>query len=423
MNATQVQLKQNPAQHADQLLERGQELIARARAEQQIGLYAEAEKYLKAAVRAFDVRDRAGRLAIAQDALANCYWRRGQYGKARTVLNVALAVLPPGYDYERAMLTVTLCQVHRMEKKYGRARELAEEIAPLIEALSDEHLLRARFHSELANVLNLTGDADRAIVEYTAASVFFEKAGHARHQAATDNNLADILVKAGRPADARFYLNRAERYYEKVEDKSALGQLYETRARSVAATDDLPAAEEAARTSIRHLEGGEEKGVMAESYKTLAGILAVQGKAEEAEAARSKAKALTRVRAPHLRLVVRGERRAAKAGIAAEFEDGDPVEKFVMPDESLSGIGIHAGDHLLATGEGVEDGDLAILQCCGEAFVGFYFERHGQMILDAENDAFEDLSFDASRCDVIGKVVAYIKACEADADDPEVQLI
>ena len=60
---------------------------------------------------------------------------------------------------------------------------------------------RATFHFGLANVLNHLSSVDNrkdyvdvALMEYTAASIHFEQAGHERYHACVENNLGFLFV-------------------------------------------------------------------------------------------------------------------------------------------------------------------------------------------------------------------------------------
>lgn len=63
-------------------------------------------------------------------------------------------------------------------------------------AQNDSDALKGKFHNELGLVLRKLGTAERrpdytyrAIIEYTAASHFFEQAGHTSYRASAENNL------------------------------------------------------------------------------------------------------------------------------------------------------------------------------------------------------------------------------------------
>lgn len=91
---------------------------------------------------------------------------------------------------------------------------LLTESAPLF-GEGASHRLRGIFYNELAIALRRLGTAerrqdytDRALIEYAAAAYHFEQARHERYVGRIENNLAFLLYKLGRYADAHEHLQQ-----------------------------------------------------------------------------------------------------------------------------------------------------------------------------------------------------------------------
>ena len=258
-----------PAEQVEVLILCGRVTAAKARAQQIAGLFDEAETLLKNAVRRAESADLP--LWEAQSELAHCYWRRGKFEEARKVLRVARAITGTDSTDEYVLLTTVLCIVEYSDGNPQSACEIAEDIADLVEGVADP-LIRARYYDAHANALNLLGKFDEALIKYAGAGAYFERAGHRRHAIAVENNIANVLIKAGRPQDAHEHLNRVFNFYRSISDRSALGQTLETIAQAYIAENDLEAAHKAINKSISYLEG-DETGILEESRRTKEYIL------------------------------------------------------------------------------------------------------------------------------------------------------
>ena len=125
---------------------------------------------------------------------------------------------------------------------------------------------------------------DQALIEYTAASVHFEGAGHSRYQACVENNLAMLYLKVNRLADAHEHLDRAQALFTRLNDTVHLAQVNETRARAWLAEGAFAKAEKDARLAVQMLEAGGEQSLLAEALTTHATALARLGEAQQARA-------------------------------------------------------------------------------------------------------------------------------------------
>lgn len=213
-------------------------------------------------------------VAEAQTEIAVCYGREGALDNARLILSEALSLLD---DLDGDLKGLTLLRSACVEKLAGRlsdALNLLTNAAPLFEASNNQTLIGC-FHNEFATVLKNLGAAenrsdyiDRALIEFAAASYHFEQAGHDRYQAYVENNLAMLLFKANRFAEAHEHLDRAQALFTTLRDDVHLAQVAETRARVLLAEDDLVQAERFARTSVQLLENRDERSLLAEALTT-----------------------------------------------------------------------------------------------------------------------------------------------------------
>lgn len=151
-------------------------------------------------------------------ALASALRREGRYDEAREVLRKELAAA--GTDDARLACAVGLAKVERGAGRLALALKVQLEASPLAEASADE-ALRAHFHSGLGATYQLMGEADAALIEYTAAAHHWSKAGLYADAGCAENNVALILSAAGRFAEARAHLRASRAYFVDAPVKSA----------------------------------------------------------------------------------------------------------------------------------------------------------------------------------------------------------
>jgi tetratricopeptide (TPR) repeat protein len=126
--------------------------------------------------------------------------------------------------------------------------------------------------------------SDRALVEYAAATHYFEQAEHARYLAAAENNFAFFLFKRKRYAEAHTHLDSARALFARLRDAVHTAQVDETRARVLLAEGRASEAEAAARRAARALDAGGELAIFAEALATQGTALARLGRTGEARA-------------------------------------------------------------------------------------------------------------------------------------------
>lgn len=261
------------ARSAAAVLLRAGSLTAWVGSKRQIGGWQEAAKNLlsESADLCTSVGDIDGWLE-ARKHLAFCYWREGAFAEARTVYAEAVESAEAGS--ERWLdIYLNMAMVDFSEGNSAACLVIFDRVAPFVVAETSP-FIRGRFHNGLGLALKNTGDFDRSIIELTAASYYFDLAGYERYQIATENNLANLLVKASRHDDAHLHLEAAERLARRLVDKAYLGQTRDSRAAVFLAEKNYEAAELAARESVAILEKGDEHALLVDSLATHARALA-----------------------------------------------------------------------------------------------------------------------------------------------------
>jgi tetratricopeptide (TPR) repeat protein len=308
-----------------------------------------AKNLISEAAEAFRGAGAREREAEALRELGYCYWREGAHDEARVVLGEALKLLPEENYEQRAQTLLRLAIVESSATRYHDALRNLAEAAPLFDA-SPNHAKRGTFHMEMAVALDFlaAGErrddyADRALLEYAAASYHFELAGHTRYRAAAENNYAHLLFKRGRYAEAHEHLDCARRLFTSLKDSAHAAQVDETRARAFLAERRFADAERVARAAVRALSTGGEQAVLAEALTAQGVALARLGRRDEALAvlrrasgAASLAGHLEGAGLAELALVEELHDRLAGEELRAAYESADDLLARTQDHETLA---------------------------------------------------------------------------------------
>src|SRR5919197_1337411 len=172
-----------------------------------------AKDLINESLRGFEALGMSAKVAEAQSEMALCYWREGAFGEARVILGDARRRLEAvgdetKYAELKALLLIRSAIVERKAQRFEAALDFLRGAGPPAEA-GHSDVLKGKLHAELALTLrNLAAGErheeymDMALVEYAAASLYFEQAGHGRYSARVENNLAYLLLTLGRFAEA-----------------------------------------------------------------------------------------------------------------------------------------------------------------------------------------------------------------------------
>ena len=253
-----------------------------------------AKDIITKAVRLFDSIGDQRKKVEAEIELAWSYWRQGEFEESCVILHDALSRTT---DEElKAIALVRLAEANRAAGRLVTALAILDEAAPLVESENIAPSLKGRFHNTLALVVRNLGGVekkssylDRALIEYSAASYYFERAGHLRYCARVENNIGFLLFKLGRFAEAHAHLERARRLFASLRDMGSLAQVNETRARALLAQGRNSDAERVLRGVIQTLARGDEKSLLAEALATRGTALARLGRKEQARNAFTRA--------------------------------------------------------------------------------------------------------------------------------------
>ncbi|MEJ7712413.1 MAG: sigma 54-interacting transcriptional regulator [Pyrinomonadaceae bacterium] len=206
--------------------------------------------------------------------LGYCYWRQGAYDEARVVLQDAVDRIGDRDIELRAKGTLRRIIVERTAVGCAVAFPMLTEASALFQQISN-HTVKGGYHVELAVALKNLGQIgkrpeyiDRALVEYEAASYYFEQAGHARYRASVENNLGNLFYKLSRFDQADKHLDRAKRLFTSLRDKLLGAQTDETRATVLLAQGRNFEAERAARCAVNALDNGEEQALLCQVLTT-----------------------------------------------------------------------------------------------------------------------------------------------------------
>lgn len=228
------------------------------------------------------------KISEAQIDLAYCYWREGAFDDARVILQEALTRATSLDDETRALGILRSAIVEESSKRLHDCLHICFDNAQFFETLSNI-ALKGKFHNEFGMVLKDIGLAeqrqdyiDRGLIEFAAASYYFEQANLSHHQACVENNLGFLFGSIHQFAKAHEHLDRAQALFTSLKDRVHSAQVDETRARVMIAEGQFGKAEKLIRGAVRVLEEGGEQSLLAEALTTQGLMLASLGKHEQA---------------------------------------------------------------------------------------------------------------------------------------------
>ncbi len=341
------------------------------------GAQEQAQDLLSEALRKFQTLGLASKVAEAQYELGMCYWRLGQFAEARIVLHEALRSLADADFDLKAKILIRRSVIEIWDNRYHEALAVLKEAESVFEPLSDH--VKGRWHGQMALVLDKLATAersaersDRAIIEYTAAIFHYERAGHDRHCATNLNNLAMLLFKLGRYAQAHEHLERARVIYARLQDPGTLAQVDETRARVLVAEKRYREACRVLAGVLRVLEEGGEAALLADALTVQGVALARQGEFEESVNVLRRAMR-----------VAEGAGANTQAGLAALTLIEEHGACHRLTDSELAEV-YRSADELLRDTQDAED--IARLRACGRVVV----RRLSGMQMHDRNFSFYD---------------------------------
>jgi CheY-like chemotaxis protein len=253
-----------------------------------------AKDLLSEAHRIFERSGESSKVSEVQYELGICYWRLGALDEARVVLQEALRGLGEADLELRAKILIRQTLVEISAHRYYKAWDILKEAEPIFESASDAskgrwHTQRALALLQLSTAEKRTDYADRAVIEFTAAIYHLEQAGHERLCGANLNNLAFLLYKLGRYAEAYEHLDRAHKVFARLNDSGVVAQVEETRARVLAAEGRNTEARTVIDRVVSAFREGGEQALLADALVVRGSVLARLGEHVDSIAALKEA--------------------------------------------------------------------------------------------------------------------------------------
>ncbi len=254
-----------------------------------------ARDIISESITTFESLHETEKIAEALSDLAFCYWREGALDEARAALQEAISRLEHRESEQRAVALLRSSTVELSASRNHDALRILVDAAPLFE-WSNNYALKGKYHGNLGIILKDLSEneqcetyRDRALIECSAASFYFEQVGHTCYRARNENNLGFLYFKAARFSEAHEHLDRARRLFISLKENGSVAQVDETRARALLAQGHNREAERVVRLAVRTLEKGDERFVFAEALATHGMTLARLGHYEQARATLQRA--------------------------------------------------------------------------------------------------------------------------------------
>jgi tetratricopeptide (TPR) repeat protein len=224
--------------------------------------------------------------AEAMTDLALCSWRLGAQDNGRALFGQALE---GAQKPETKLRTLTHASTVEISSgRYTDALALLNTAADLLAQVSDDWL-HGCYHFQRALVYRNLENVDEALVEYSAASMYFANAGHTRYLARVENNIGFIYLQLGRATEALSHLDQARTIFITLKDSGSVAQVNETRARVFLVLKRFADAESAIFAAIATFEKGEDSSLLAEALTTEGSIFSGSGKYDRAREAFNRA--------------------------------------------------------------------------------------------------------------------------------------
>ncbi|HUS11247.1 MAG TPA: helix-turn-helix domain-containing protein [Pyrinomonadaceae bacterium] len=281
-----------------------------------------AKDLITEATRIFEQMEISEKVAEAQTDLAICYWRLGAFSEARVLFTHAEENARNAENKLRVLVNRSAVEISCGE--FERALYLLDRASPLVEIVSDRsatgryHIQRALAFKKLGGVENL----DRALIQYSAASLHLTEAGDSRYLAVVENNIALVHLELGRQEEALSHLDRARALFVKLRESGKVAEVNEARAQALIAKGSFAEAERAAFDAITTLERGDEHSLLANAHITRGLALARMGNDKAARTAFQRAADVADEA---------GDRRAAACAYLAIVEE---LSRFLAVEEA-----------------------------------------------------------------------------------------
>lgn len=338
---------------------------------------------LRVAARIFRAVGDGQSLARCLKEVAAACLRSGHNLRAMRVARAALAgrsALPPETE---ANLQLIVAIAEWRDNRLEQALETLQRAYPLFEAVTDPRTCGI-FHNTLGLALEDVGLSaqvgdyiQRAVIEFTAASYYFELCGDVPFLSNVENNIGFLLSLLGQYSEAYSHLERARSLALAQGDELKAAQIEDTRARALCAEGRLSEAELLIDAVVEELERLGAAVPLTEAQATRANI-----RARVADT-RPKGSNVILFPAPLTKL----------------------PERYVVQvsDDSLLNAGIGAGDGVwVRRAFRAQDGDLVFASTPDGPVLAFYYEAGDKAALVFAGDDCSDRSYPAASVHVLG---------------------
>ena len=243
-------------------------------AKQVAGAQEAAKDLISESAAIFESLGKSEKIAEAGVDLAICYWREGALDEARVTLRLVLERLGDIRNEQklRALLNSAMVEIAAMRDR--EALRIYREAVPQFD-LSANHALKGKFHNNYGILLKKLGLSesreeyiDTALVEFAAASFHYEQAGHRRFQAGVENNVGFLFASIGRFGEAREHVSSARSLFVQLQDQGGAAYTDDTLAQILLLEGRSEEAERVARRAVHKLKRGGEQPALAEALTT-----------------------------------------------------------------------------------------------------------------------------------------------------------
>jgi len=227
--------------------------------------------------------------AEATGDLALCYWRLGAQDNGRALFQQAIDAAQKPETKLRTLTNASTVEIS--SGRYGDALALLNTAAAFLAEVSDD-ASHGRYHGQRGlayKKLGGTENLDHALIEYSAASMYYAKAGHIRYLAVIENNIGFIHQLLERATEALTHLDKARAIFVSLKDSRMVAQVNDTRARVFLAEKRFAEAERAIFAAIATFEKGDDSSLLVEALTTEGSIFARSGKHDRAREAFNRA--------------------------------------------------------------------------------------------------------------------------------------
>jgi len=241
-----------------------------------------ARDLLTESIRLFESLGQQDKRAEVMTDLALCYWRSGAHDEGRVLFRQAVDAAQKPETKLRALSNASTVEIS--SGRYEDALALLNTAAAFLWEVSDD-ASHGRYHGQRGLVYKKIGgteNLDHALIEYSAASMYYAKTGHIRYLAVVENNIGFIQLLLGRATEALPHLDKARAIFVTLKDSRMVAQVNDTRARVFLTEKRFAEAERAIFSAVTVLEQGDDCSLLAEALTTAGSIFAGAGKYDSA---------------------------------------------------------------------------------------------------------------------------------------------